>query len=63
MAKPSREDMAVAQIDQNLRRIFAEDAEADLSPKLMALLEKLDDVPIPEPSGRAQETTLAGDGA
>lgn len=35
------------QIDDNLRRIFEEDASAELPERLLTLLEKLDDVPAP----------------
>ncbi len=37
------------QIDENLRRIFDEDARADLPDMLLSLMERLDDVEVPVP--------------
>ncbi|MFD0982273.1 NepR family anti-sigma factor [Tropicimonas aquimaris] len=38
------------QIDDNLRRIFEEDARADLPDTLLTLLSRLDEVEIPQPA-------------
>ncbi|RYH06555.1 NepR family anti-sigma factor [Tropicimonas sp. IMCC6043] len=35
------------QIDDNLRRIFDEDAQTELPDRLLKLLERLDEVPAP----------------
>ena len=46
---PNRPDKAKinAQIDQNLRRVFEEDAASELPPQLLQLLEKLDEIEVP----------------
>jgi hypothetical protein len=35
-------------IDENLKRVFDEDANADLPPHLMDLLDELDKIPVAE---------------
>ncbi|WP_093362200.1 NepR family anti-sigma factor [Tropicimonas isoalkanivorans] len=48
------EDTYRTQIDQNLRRIFEEDARADLPDRLVSLLDRLEQVEVPARSnGRA----------
>ncbi|MCF3595672.1 hypothetical protein LZG00_16895 [Rhodobacteraceae bacterium LMO-12] len=36
-----------AQIDENLRRVFEEDAASELPPQLLQLLNKLDEIEVP----------------
>ena len=40
-------------IDENLKRVFDEDANADLPPHLMDLLDRLDKIPVADGSGSA----------
>ncbi len=47
MKKTKVGDVAKVQIDENLKRIFEEDAEHDLPDELMKLLDKLDDIEVP----------------
>lgn len=47
-------DVAKVQIDENLKRIFEEDAEQDLPDELMSLLDKLDDVEVPASFARTR---------
>lgn len=45
--KPSRNEVFV-QIDENLKRVFAEDAAEDLPPRLLNLLQQLDQIDAPQ---------------
>ena len=40
-----------AQIDENLRRVFEEDAATDMPPHLLELLEKLESIEVPPGKG------------
>ncbi|SNT22967.1 NepR family anti-sigma factor [Tropicimonas sediminicola] len=49
------------QIDDNLRRIFEEDARADLPDTLLTLLNRLDEVEVPQPAASSESGGLAAD--
>lgn len=40
-------------IDENLKKVFVEDANADLPPHLMELLDRLDKIPVANGAGQA----------
>ncbi len=50
---PPKPTTLETQIDENLRLIFEEDAEAELPPRLRALLEQLDEIDAPAGPGEA----------
>lgn len=50
---PNKKPTLEAQIDENLRRVFEEDAQAELPQTLLDLLSQLDDVDVPVSSRRA----------
>lgn len=52
--KPNRENIFV-QIDENLKRVFDEDMEQDLPPRLMELMEKLDRIDAPAEGAVAKD--------
>lgn len=45
---PSTQKTLETQIDENLRRIFEEDAETEMPERLLDLLRQLDEVDLPE---------------
>ncbi|MCG7621793.1 MULTISPECIES: NepR family anti-sigma factor [unclassified Epibacterium] len=44
-------------IDENLKRVFDEDANAELPPHLMELLDRLDKIPVADASGTTGATS------
>lgn len=50
MAHEPRSQQWDALIDENLKRVFEEDATADLPPQLLDLLAQLDKIEAPAPS-------------
>jgi hypothetical protein len=55
------EDTYRSQIDQNLRRIFEEDARADLPDRLLSLLDRLEQVEVPARTNRKTFDGADGD--
>jgi hypothetical protein len=56
---PPRSKTLETQIDENLRRVFEEDAAAELPDRLLDLLKQLDEIdapasPTPQPSGQSR---------
>lgn len=56
------ETKLTTQIDQNLRRIFEEDARAELPERLLDLLDKLDEIEVPAPTGDGMAPPDGADG-
>lgn len=51
-------------IDENLKKVFEEDAKADLPQNLMDLLDQLDKIPVPQnPAATDQKPSQSQEGA
>jgi len=61
LPRKTNADDAFVQIDDNLKRIFAEDAEQDLPPRLLELMNQLDQLEAPAPDPDTGGSEIASD--